>query len=199
MAEKIVIEIYKTKAVGELTKLIADPHGKLDTGSAAAVQAAVAAALMCRAAAVTAKTGDGERLDYILRNAEKIREYMVHLIDEDVKARAPMKKHIADGADARTIEASRQVAVSITNEIVNMMGNCFDLMRELADIAADEAKRFIEEAAETALAAMKCAISYTRYVAEQSRDETYRFVAKRENEISLEQYTAVYNEIIARC
>lgn len=199
MAEKIVIEIYKTKTADELTKLIADPDSRLDTGSAAAMDAATAAALLCRAAAICQKTQSGERLDYIQRNADKIREYMIYLIDEDVKARAPMKKHIADGSDERTLEASRQVAVSITNEIVNMMGNSLDLMRELSDIAVEDAKRFIAEAAHTALAAMKCASSYTDFIASRSRDETYRFVAKRENEISIEQYTAVYDEIIARC
>lgn len=199
MAEKIVIEIYKTKTADELTKLIADPDSKLDTGSAAAMEAATAAALLCRAAGICQKAQNSERLDYIQRNAAKIREYMIYLIDEDVKARAPMKKHIADGSDERTIEASRQVAVSITNEIVNMMGNSLDLMRELSDMAVDGARRFIAEAAETALAAMKCAASYHRFIAGQSRDETYRFVAKRENEISIEQYTAVYNEIIASC
>lgn len=199
MAEKIVIEIYKTKTADELTKLIADPDSKLNTGSAAAMEAATAAALLCRAAGTCQKAQNGERLDYIQRNAAKIREYMIYLIDEDVKARAPMKKHISDGSDERTIEASRQVAVSITNEVVNMMGNSLDLMRELSDMAVDEARRFIAEAAETALAAMKCAASYNRFIAGQSRDETYRFVAKRENEISIEQYTAVYNEIIASC
>lgn len=199
MAEKIVIEIYKTKTADELTKLIADSDSKLDTGSAAAMEAATAAALLCRAAGICQKAQNSERLDYIQRNAAKIREYMIYLIDEDVKARAPMKKHIADGSDERTIEASRQVAVSITNEIVNMMGNSLDLMRELSDMAVDGARRFIAEAAETALAAMKCAASYNRFIAGQSRDETYRFVAKRENEISIEQYTAVYNEIIASC
>lgn len=199
MAEKIVIEIYKTKTADELTKLIADPDSKLDTGSAAAMEAATAAALLCRTAGICQKAQNSERLDYIQRNAAKIREYMIYLIDEDVKARAPMKKHIADGSDERTIEASRQVAVSITNEIVNMMGNSLDLMRELSDMAVDGARRFIAEAAETALAAMKCAASYNRFIAGQSRDETYRFVAKRENEISIEQYTAVYNEIIASC
>lgn len=199
MAEKIIIEIYKTKTADELTKLIADADSKLDTGSAAAIQAATAAALLCRAAGICQKTQSGERLDYIQRNAAKIREYMIYLIDEDVKARAPMKKHVADGSDERTIEASRQVAVSITNEIVNMMGNSLDLMRELSNIAVEDAKRFIAEAAVTALAAMRCAASYTGYIDGLSRDETYRFVAKRENEISLERYTAVCDEIIARC
>lgn len=199
MAEKIVIEIYKNKNPNELTKLIADPDGRLDTGSGAALEAAVAAAFLCRAAAISAKNNSGERVDYIMRNAEKIREYMVHLIDEDVKARAPMKKHIAENADARTVEAARQVAVSITNEIVNMMGNCFDLIRELAEICPDEAKRFAAESAETALAAMKCAMSYSLYISAQSADETYRFVSRRENEITLTQYRAVYEEIISKC
>lgn len=199
MADKIVIEVYKTKTPNELTKLIADPDSRLDTGSGAALEAAIAAAYLHRAAAISAKTDSGERIDYIKRNADKIREYMVHLIDEDVKARSPMKKYIAENADARTIEASRQVSVSITNEIVNMMGNLFDLMNELKDVCTDDAKRFIAESAETAMSAMKCAMSYTFSVAAQSTDETYSFVSRRENEIALEQYLTVYEEIISKC
>lgn len=196
MAEKIVIEIYKNKAPDELTKLIAAPDSKLETGSAAALEAAIAGAFLSRAAAITAAHAEGERIDYIVRNAEKIRAYMVHLIDEDVKGRAPMNKHEADG-DARKLEAARQVAVSIPSEIVNMMGKCFELLRELADICPQEGKHYLREAAETALCAMKCSISYIMEVSSKCRDETYRFVARRENEMTLEQYSAVYEEILS--
>ena len=37
MADKIVIEIYKNKDADELTKLLAEPQGKLETGSGAAL------------------------------------------------------------------------------------------------------------------------------------------------------------------
>ena len=53
MAEKLVIEIYRNKNSEELTKLIADPGSRLETGSGAALTAAVAAAYLCRAAAMS--------------------------------------------------------------------------------------------------------------------------------------------------
>ena len=82
MAEKIMIEIFKKKTMEELSQALADPDSKLETGSGAAAVASVASALLCRAAAVTAKAVSGnERLDYICRNAETLRAYMVHLID----------------------------------------------------------------------------------------------------------------------
>lgn len=70
MADKIVIEIYKTKAPDEFTKALAAPDSRLEIGSAAASTAASSAALLARAAALTAAETDGnERVDYILRNA----------------------------------------------------------------------------------------------------------------------------------
>ena len=80
MAEKIMIEVFKKKTMEELSQALADPDGKLETGSGAAAVASVAAALLCRAAAVTARNVSGnERLDYIARNGEILRSYMVHL------------------------------------------------------------------------------------------------------------------------
>ena len=43
MAEKIKIEIYRKKEFEELTKSLADPENRTDTGSAAADAAAIAA------------------------------------------------------------------------------------------------------------------------------------------------------------
>ena len=64
MAEKIMIEVFKKKTMEELSQALADPDGKLETGSGAAVAASVAASLLCRAASVTGKTiSSNERLD----------------------------------------------------------------------------------------------------------------------------------------
>ena len=52
MAEKIMIEVFKKKTMEELSQALADPDGKLETGSGAAAVASVAAALLCRAAAM---------------------------------------------------------------------------------------------------------------------------------------------------
>ena len=90
--KKLVIDIFRTKTADDFTKAVADPDGKLETGSAAADAAAIAAALVCRAAKLTAKTVENnDRVDYIARNSDIIRSYMVHLIDEDVKCRGPVR------------------------------------------------------------------------------------------------------------
>ena len=196
MAEKIMIEVFKKKTMEELSQALADPDGKLETGSGAAVAASVAAALLCRAASVTGKTGSGnERLDYIARNGEILRSYMVHLIDEDVKCRGPLKRAIKEG-DARNIEAARQPAVSICAEIMNMMGKLLELARELCPLCPKEARHYLAESAELAMAAARSARSYIVDMAAYSSDETYRFVTRRENELLLAQFAPLAEEII---
>ena len=188
MAEKITIEVFKKKPMEELSQALADPDGKLETGSGAAAVASVAAALLCRAAAATGKTVSGnERLDYIVRNGEILRSYMVHLIDEDVKCRGPLKRAMMEG-DARTIEAARQPAVSISEEILNMMGKLLELAQELCPLCPKEAKHYLAESAELAMAAARTARSYIVDMAAYSSDETYSFVTRRENELLLAQF-----------
>ena len=196
MAEKIMIEVFKKKTMEELSQALADPDGKLETGSGAAAVASVAAALLCRAAAVTGKTVSGnERLDYIARNGEILRSYMVHLIDEDVKCRGPLKRAMMEG-EARAIEAARQPAVSICAEILNMMGKLLELAQELCPLCAKEARHYLAESAELAMAAARSARSYIVDMAAYSSDETYRFVTRRENELLLAQFAPLAEEII---
>lgn len=196
MAESIMIEIFKKKTMEELSQALADPDSRLETGSGAAVAASVAAALGCRAASVTARAGSGnERLDYICRNTETLRTYMVHLIDEDVKCRGPLKRAMREG-DARTIEAARQPAVSICAEILNMMGKLLELEQELCPLCPKEARHYLTESAELAMAAARVARSYIVDMAAYSSDETYRFVIRRENELLLAQFAPMAEEII---
>lgn len=198
MADKIVIEIYRNKNAEEFTKLLADPAGKLNTGSAAAETAALAAALALRAASVTAEAfPENERAEYIRRNMEIIRGYMVHLIDEDVKCRAPLNRALKEGGE-REIEACRQTATCITAEIVNMMGTGLGLMDELAELCPKTSAHFLAEAAFLAAAAAECAGVFTVDMAEQSADETYRFVTRRENEINLEQIHALKVSVLKK-
>ena len=198
MADKIVIEIYKNKDADELTKLLAEPQGKLETGSGAALTAATAAAFLLRAAAGTGESvKDNERLEYITRNAEVLRTYMVHLIDEDVKSRGPLNRAVKEGG-AREIEAARHPEMNICGEIVNMMGKCFDFANELADFCAPEYRHYLAACADTAMAAAKSAVRYLLYMAAACSDETYRFVTRRENEINLGQMQQTYDAIIEK-
>lgn len=198
MAEKLIIDIYKNKNPEELTKLLADKDSRLEAGSAAAMTAASAAALFARAAAFTAEEVKNDaRLDYIIRNSEIIRSYMVYLIDEDVKSRNPLRKALKEGS-AQEIEAARQPAVCIAAEIINMMGQCLELMQELCTICPSEALHYLGEAAHLAMGAIRSCRVYILNMADKCSDETYRFVTRRENELSLEKFSKFYETITVK-
>lgn len=198
MAEKITIEIFRKKLPDELTKALAEPDSRTDIGSGAALSAATAAAYMTRAAALTAEEkGNTEQLDYFCRNGEILRAYMIHLIDEDVKSRGPLRKAMKEG-DPRTIDAARQPAAAIANEIINMMNQLLELLTQLADICSGEAKRFIAASADLAMGAVRASMRYVLDLGAKNSDETYRYIVKRENEITLDTCRQSYEKILEK-
>lgn len=197
MADKIIVEIYKNKTPDELTRLLADPESRLETGSGLALTASVAAALLCRAAALATAAGKrDERTEYIARNGEIVRGYMIHLIDEDVKCRGPLKRAMKEGKE-QEIQAAMRPAVAICEEIVNMMGKCLDMLLEISALCPEEGRHYAVSGAELAMGTVRSAVHYILYMAEKSTDETYRFVTKRENEMTLAQYETVFRQIAA--
>ena len=195
--KKITIEIFRKKQPEELTQSFADPDSRCDVGSAAALTAASAAALLARAAAKTPSDGDAaERVSYIARNAEILRGYMVHLIDEDVKSRGPLRRAIKEGG-ALEIEAACQPATVIAAEIVNMMGKLLELAAELKAMAPAEARYLLLAAADLAMGAAQASVRYILDMGGRSTDDTYRYVLRRENEMTLEQLRALYTTIQA--
>ena len=196
MAEGIKIEIFKLKNADELTRSLADPESRIETGSGAAMTAALAMALLERAAALTVKALPGnERADYIFRNAEILRTYMVHLIDEDVKSRGPLRRALQEG-DARNIEAARQPAIAIPGEVINMMGQALELNKELTALCPKDALHYLGESAELSMAAIRSARMFIIDMSDKCSDDTYRYVIRRENEITLSSCEACAAEIL---
>ena len=201
MAEPTIkIDIFRKKTVEEFSSLLADPESRLDSGSAAASVAAVAASLLERAARqIAAEHADDKnesQLDWYIRNAEILRNYMVNLIDEDVKCRGPLRRALKEGDD-RKIEASRQAAVSICLEIVNMMGKCLEMSEGLLPFAASRSASYVVECAELAYGASLAAGNYILEMSRLSPDETYRYVMKRENELTMQQQKERMNYILS--
>ena len=201
MAEPTIkIDIFRKKTVEEFSSLLADPESRLDSGSAAASVAAVAASLLERAARqIAAEHADDKnesQLDWYIRNAEILRNYMVNLIDEDVKCRGPLRRALKEGDD-RKIEASRQAAVSICLEIVNMMGKCLEMSEGLLPFAASRSSSYVVECAELAYSASLAAGNYILEMSCLSPDETYRYVMKRENELTMQQQKERMNYILS--
>ncbi len=184
--KKFIIEIFRKKEPEELTAALADPAGKLDLGSAAALCAADGCAMGLRAARIAEeRLGSGERLDYVLRNLDKLRSYFVYLIDEDVKGRNIMKRAVKEG-DPQKIEAAREPAAAISDEVICQSINVMELLDELASFAPAESAIYIGSAAELLMGAIESARLYVLCLASGSADETYAFVVRRENELRLE-------------
>lgn len=198
MSDKLVIEIWKKKDPDEITKELASPQSHLEAGSASAVTAAMAAAFVERTAAVCCENdADSERLAYILKNAGIIRGYMVHLVDEDIKSRGPMRQALKEG-DERRIDATRQSAACIDAEIINMMVKLMDFAGELAEVCPKDKMHWLGEAAHLMMGAVECARVFVVNMADGSSDDTYRYVVRRENEITLEALRKVFDGIMEK-
>ena len=197
MAEKIVIDVFKEKKAEDFTKALSAADGKAASGSAAAYTAAMSCALLERAANAAAEAGQsGERLDYIIRNSEILRSYMVHLIDEVIKAKGPLNRARKEGGE-REIEASVQTACCIEAEIINMMKPCLELLDELKDFCPQEEMHFIAESAELAMSACRVCQSIIFHYADMCSDEIYRYVTHRENEVFMTERSEIYERINA--
>ncbi len=198
MAESIKIEIFRKKDAEDFTKALADPESRAHTGSGAAMTAAVSAALLERAARLTREElPEHERVEYIVRNAEILRGYMVSLIDEDVKARGPYRRALKEG-DLRKIEAGTQVAGAVCSEIVCMMAKELELLEELSGLCPEEQRHFIGESADLALAAVRACMRVCVYWGDLSIEDTRRYVIRRENELQWEEIYACYQRVIGK-
>lgn len=198
MPDKLKIEILKNDTVDTLTSRISTPEARPEAGSAAAASASFASALLERAAKEIARNVESgeqsEKLDWYVRNAEILRDYMVRLIDEDVKCRGPLRRVLKEGDDRR-IEAARQTATSICLEIVNMMGKALEMADELLAFADRNAKFHLVECADLAYGASLAAGRYILYLSGMSCDDTYRYVMRRENELTMTAQKEIYDRL----
>lgn len=198
MAESIKIQIFRKMDAEDFTLALADPESRAQTGSGVAMTAAVSSALLQRAAKVTATVLPGnERVEYIVRNSEILRKYMVNLIDEDVKARGPYRRALKDN-DPRAIEAAGQSVGAVCAEIINMMNAALQLMEELAPLCPEEEKHFIAESADLALAAVRSAMRFCVHWGNKSCEDTRRYVIRRENELQWEEIFPLYQRVIEK-
>lgn len=196
--KKIVIEVFKTKSTAELSQIVADPESHTDVGTAAAASAANAFALALRAARLSeARLGSSERLDYVTRNLENLRQYMLQLIDEDNRCRAPLRRALRDN-DTQRFQPALEASCAIANELVCMAGNLLDLLEELDPLCDAQSAVYVSAAARMALSVTESCRYYLLGQAARSEDETFRFVTRRENELTLTQQREKADRICAR-
>ena len=194
--KKLKIQIFRNKNAEELTKDLSDPECRADTGSAAALTAALASSQLERAALQSEIVyPENEDVKYIVRNAEILRAYMVRLIDEDVKCRGPLRRAMKEGGE-REVEAARQTAVCICQEIIAMSGKGFELLLKIRPLCEDDSRYLLSSAAELFMSTVKACIAYILHMGQFSTDDTYQYILRRENELTLSEYSKIYEEII---
>ncbi len=193
---KVKIEIYRKKTLEEFSKAVSEEDSLLESGSSAAAVGSISCALLLKAASVAEKESPNEeRVVWLVRNAEILRTYLLRLVDEDVKCRNPLKRALKEGDDRR-IEAARQAAVSICLEIINMMGKCLEMAEEVLSYVSADKVACLEECAVLALASSRTASAFLLRTAALSPDDTYRYVIRRENELTIQEQENGYRKII---
>ena len=196
MDNKVLIKVYRQENLEQFTADFVEEDSRLEAGSLAAGTAAYSCCLLERAAKAALKSdSSNERIGYICRNAGIARNYMVHLVDEDVKCKAPLRKALKEGGQ-REIEACRQPASAICNEIINVLGQVLEFALELVPFCPESEHHTLHECAHLAMGAVRTAMSYVVDMSEYMSDETMKYVVKRENEITLDRYTKIYSEIL---
>lgn len=122
----MAIEKYANKTAGDLAADIASPDGAPGGGSALGMVGACAAALGEMEGNLTLgkeKYKDSEEeILHCISCLKTLRAYMLHLIDEDIKAFAPLSKYLPmDKTDPKVrahYQASLRLACAIPNEMM---------------------------------------------------------------------------------
>lgn len=196
-SKSIKLQKLSEKPLNTFTEELASAEGKPETGSAAALVAALAPALGSLVAALAEIDPEGEHKNLVLELGE-MRKYMLKQVDEIPRSRAPLMKRIEEKADGLHLESAARVACGIPNEIVYLMCRCMELLDALLPLCRDEDKATIQAAVYLCLAVisvMRGQIDlYTTYM----QDASFRYVCKREAELNVQQHQALIDELLAK-
>ena len=202
----MAVEKFADKNLHEFTRELASAQGKPGGGSAIALVGALAASLgMMEAGLTDGKAKYARYADDIkkrLKDLETLRVYLIHLVDEDIKAFAPLAKYAPmDKSDPETkshYQASLRLACAIPTEILYKM-------TELAGYLAILA----EEGSVAAISDCGIALQLCRAVMESARltclanakyfdDEVYAMTVVREFEIVFRDSMPVIENALAK-
>lgn len=202
----MAVEKFADKNLHDFTRELASAQGKPGGGSAIACAGALAASLGLMVAGLT----DGkekyaryeEDIKKCLKDLETLRVYLIHLVDEDILAFAPLAKYAPmDKSDPEIkahYQASLRLACAIPTEI---MYKTTELARCLATLA--------DEGCAGAVSDVGVALNLCRAVLEGARltclanakyfdDEVYAMTVSREFEIVFKDNMPMIDKALAR-
>jgi formiminotetrahydrofolate cyclodeaminase len=199
-------EKFADKNLHEYTRELASAEGKPGGGSAIALAGALASSLGLMVAGLT----DGkpkyaqyeEDIKKCLKDLETLRVYLVHLVDEDIKAFEPLAKYAPmDKSDPEIkshYQASLRLACAIPTEVMYKMTELVGYLSKLA-----------EEGSAGAVSDVGVALCLCRAVMEGARftclanakyfdDEVYAMTVTREFEIVFKDNMPAIDAAIAK-
>ena len=201
MAQKIDIsdlkvEFFADKTVKNFTLSVADPASKFGLGNMAAEAAANAAALALRAVRKTAS--EDEAMKKAEGDIETLRNYFVHLLDEENKARLPLEKRLDSGAPAHEIEGGYRTACIIVDEVLYSAIRLVETLNGIADKVCPCTAELCSASVYFAKVAMECTRLQLAVYSTKMNEEVYARTTRREPEIAIEGISELANGLIKK-
>lgn len=190
MAEKIniedlMLETYSDKTLKAYSELMADPKSICGLGSAAASISMCAASLALRALRMTAsEDADMLRAE---QDVDKLRDYFLHLVDEENKAKKPLEKMLQQASvEDNELEGAYRTACCIIDEVFYMSVRLTEVLEPIAGKISPNAAHF----ASSAVHLVKCAMDTVRIqkavYSTKMNEPVFAHTTLREPEIAIE-------------
>lgn len=187
--------IYATTPLKEVIEAAAG--GSVGTGSALAVSlAAATASALCAVRSAYPEPDDAQA--EALKHLELIYGYALKLVDEDVRALAPLKKRQENPDNSKErMEAALRIACGVPTELMYTAGRAAEQLAILAPGVKIDSAAAVGAAAEACRAVMDGAIMYIRSLAASMSDEIFAMTLRREGELVLAQYSSAFEAVSA--
>lgn len=193
----IKIEKFSEKTLQEYAELVASAEGKPFVGSVSALVSALAASL--GSLAVSLAGGEAEaRVKTAAEELRQIRAYMLGTVDDDIKARAPLKRRKQKPEDKAALEGAARVACGIPSDIVFVMCRNIELLDQIADVVDAQGAVCVITAVHLSLAVIYSMQAEVRALSKYMTDEIFARTVIRETEMHLEQHQPMADALLEK-
>ena len=193
----IKIEKFSEKTLQEYAELVASAEGKPFVGSVSALVSALAASL--GSLAVSLAGGEAEaRVKTAAEELRQIRAYMLGTVDDDIKARAPLKRRKQKPEDKAALEGAARVACGIPSDIVFVMCRNIELLDQIADVVDAQGAVCVITAVHLSLAVIYSMQAEVRTLSKYMTDEIFARTVIRETEMHLEQHQPMADALLEK-
>ena len=196
---------FAGKTLDGFTKELASSEAVPGGGGAAALAGALDASLGGMVCALSeGKKSCAAHAPYIAEAAEKlerIRKYMLHLIDEDGKAFQPLKKYFSlpkdDPERQAHMDSALRVACYIPTEVMYTAAEAAEILAGLAEKGVKGAISDVGVGIVMCRAAMRASELNILINAAGMRDEVFAMTLRRECELVFEKYDPIMDAALS--